>query len=159
MTHVTLRIHYFMQRAYYCEHMFRTTDPRTQLLAELTALGDLSGRERRDLARSFDDVTVPAGTVLITEGAANHHTYFVLAGSLTVRVCGAEIATVGVGSPVGERTALGARVANATVEAAERSRVLILDSRRLAAIAATNPQVDDALQSLIRQREDVHSAA
>jgi CRP-like cAMP-binding protein len=134
-------------------------DPRTDLLSELTALGGLSGRERRKLARSFDDVTVPEGTVLITEGSVNHHTYFVVDGSLSVRVCGAEIATVEAGAPVGERTALGARVANATVVAAEDTRVLILDNRRMAALASDNPRVDEALHTLISEREGVASAA
>ncbi len=134
-------------------------DPRTDLLSELTALGGLSGRERRKLASSFDDVTVPAGTVLITEGSVNHHTYFVVDGSLIVRVCGAEVATVGAGAPVGERTALGARVANATVVAAEDTRLLILDNRRMAALASDNPRVDQALHDLITEREGVASAA
>jgi CRP-like cAMP-binding protein len=139
--------------------MFRTPDPRSELLSELTALGDLSGRERRKLARSFDDVTVPGGTVLITEGSVNHHTYFVVSGSLSVRICGAEIATVGPGQPVGERTALGAPVANATVEAAEPTRLLILDNRRMSAIAADHPRVEAALHALINEREAVPSAA
>jgi CRP-like cAMP-binding protein len=83
----------------------------------------------------------------------------VVSGSLTVRVCGAEIATVGAGQPVGERTALGARVANATVEAATDTRLLILDNRRLAAIASTNPRVEQALQALVAERQGVAAAA
>lgn len=139
--------------------MFRTSDPRTQLLSELTALGDLSSREHSKLAGSFDDVTVPQGTVLITEGSANHHTYFVVSGSLSVRICGAEVATVGIGEPVGERTALGARVANATVAAAETTRLLVLDNRRLAALASENERVEEALHTLIAQRQNTLASA
>lgn len=138
--------------------MFRTTDHRTDLLSELVALGGLSGRERRKLVSSFDEVTVAPGTVIIGEGTLNHHTYFVVEGRLAVHICGAEVAKVGPGEPVGERTALGARVANATVVAAEPTRLLILDHRRLATVVADNEAVEAALRELIARREAATTA-
>lgn len=139
--------------------MFRTADPRTALLSELTALGGLSGRARRDFARSFDEVTVDPGTLIIEEGSLNHFTYFVVDGSLTVRICGAEVAQVGAGEPVGERTALGARVANATVVADEPTRLLVVDNRRMAAVVAEHPDVESDLVHLVERRETALHAA
>lgn len=79
--------------------------------------------------------TIPAGTVLISEGRPITALYFVLRGSLTVQLAPhhTELARLGIGEVVGEMSFLDASLPSATVVAEEETVVLTVPRAQLAA--------------------------
>lgn len=121
-------------------------------LRSIEILRDLPERPLRDLASRIDEITVPAGTVLIHQGHLNHHAYLVGSGALRVDVDGERVATVAAGSIVGERTAVAHGPANATVTAIEPTTVHIVDHRALLGTAAADPAFAAVLEDLAALR-------
>ncbi len=124
----------------------RITDPRVGELRSIEILRGLPARRLRRLSGLVDEVTVDAGTVLITQGQLNRHAYFIRSGAVGIDVDGERVATVTSGSIVGERTAIAHGLANATVTAVEPTTVFAVDHRALLGTAAE----DDDFNSLLR---------
>lgn len=141
--------------------IMRTKDARLQALRSMEILRDLPTRRLRHLSQRVDEVTVPAGTVLIRQGRLNRHVYFVASGALRVDVDGNRVATVTAGSVVGERTAVDHGPANATVTAIEPTTLHVTDHRVLLGVAADEPGFDAVLQELAaaRSNDEVGRAA
>jgi CRP-like cAMP-binding protein len=132
--------------------MLFPTDPTVTRLEELSILAALSGRDRRKLARHFQFISVEPGRELIHEGALNHFTYFILNGTVDVRVCGATVATLGADSVVGERTMLGEISTNAAVTAISKVEALAIDHRVLRGVADDHPEIRHAIESVAARR-------
>ena len=54
------------------------TDPRVELLRQLAPLRQLSDRDLDALARTLDDIELPAGAVLTREGRVAEDWYVIL---------------------------------------------------------------------------------
>ncbi len=85
--------------------------------------------------------TLPAETVLTTQGEAGDEIFLLLDGVVTVEVDGRQLAEIGPGAVLGERAALEGGVRTATVTAATPVRVAVvrsdsLDPDALAELAA-----------------------
>ncbi len=134
--------------------VMRTKDPKLQALKSIQIVSDLPTRQLRRLVGLVDEVTVEAGTVLIHQGQLNRHAYLIQAGSVDVTVQGERVAVVGAGSIVGERTAVGEGVANATVAAAETTTILAIDHRALRGTAADDEVFGAVLRDLAAGRSN-----
>lgn len=89
----------------------RTRSP----LASLTLLADAPDTVLDRLEQLMTPVRVPAGRVLVREGARNRQFVLVQEGSLQVRRHGEPVAELGAGDFVGELSLLGDGTATATV--------------------------------------------
>jgi CRP-like cAMP-binding protein len=76
------------------------------------------------IARLADECDVPAGTVLVRQGAIGRSSYVIVEGWASVSVSGTAIAVLGPGEHVGEMAMLDDRPRSATVTAKTRMRVL-----------------------------------
>lgn len=93
------------------------TDPRTAVLGRLPSLRRLSERDMNLLARTFDEVNVPAGAVLTREGRVAEDCYLIIEGKAEVIIGGQAVASVGPGEFVGEMALLSDGYRSATVRA------------------------------------------
>ena len=92
---------------------------------------------RKDLqlvARRAEDVRVPAGKVLVTEGETGHEFFVILDGTAKVTRQGRRIATLGPGQAFGELALLDKAPRNATVVAESDVELVVLGQREFAGI-------------------------
>ena len=84
------------------------------------------------MARRAEDVRVPAGKVLVTEGETGHEFFVILDGTAKVTRQGRSIATLGPGQAFGELALLDKAPRNATVVAESDVELVVLGQREFA---------------------------
>jgi CRP-like cAMP-binding protein len=102
---------------------------------------------------SGDEAVLPAGSRLADEKRAGHQCFVIIEGAATVEQDGTRLASLGSGAFVGEVAPDGRPLppSGVTVRLETRSRVLVLDSARLAAAINADPVLADAWRSLVRR--------
>jgi CRP-like cAMP-binding protein len=92
---------------------------------------------RKDLqlvARRAEDVRVPAGKALVTEGETGHEFFVILEGSAKVSKQGRKVAQLGSGDSFGELALLEKAPRNATVVADSDMELVVLGQREFAGL-------------------------
>jgi len=93
-------------------------------------------RDLQKIAKAGDEVTLPAGALIVDQGQTGREAFVVLEGSATVRRNGKKVATLGPGGVIGELSLLdhGPRTASVTCDTScvllvleQRSFVGVLD--------------------------------
>jgi CRP/FNR family cyclic AMP-dependent transcriptional regulator len=95
-------------------------------LAAVPLFARCSRAQLTEIARVADEIPLPAGTVLATEGELGRELFIILEGVATVRKGGVVVADVGPGGVVGEMAVIAQTVRNATVTAETDLVVLVL---------------------------------
>ena len=96
-----------------------------------------SACSRKDLqlvARRAEEVRVPAGKVLVTEGETGHEFFVILEGMAKVSRQGRRVNTIGPGAAFGELALLDKAPRNATVVADSDMELVVLGQREFAGI-------------------------
>jgi CRP-like cAMP-binding protein len=101
-------------------------DPRIKDLQRVGLFARCSRPELRLLARNTDEVDLPAGRTLITEGATNDSFYVLLDGTVEVDIKGHERRRLSQGDVFGEISMLDRRPASATVRTLTPVRTLVM---------------------------------
>ena len=91
------------------------SDPFVETLATVPLFSACSKKELQMVAKSADHVTVPAGKVVVSEGAAGSEFYVILDGRARVERHGREVATLGPGAFFGDLALLDRAPRNASV--------------------------------------------
>ncbi|MDX6450373.1 MAG: family transcriptional regulator, cyclic receptor protein [Gaiellaceae bacterium] len=112
----------------------------------------LSKQERAMLARWTDEVSVPAGHVLATEGQFAHEFFVVEEGSAAVTHDGERIAELGPGEFFGEIGLLETERRTATVVATTPMRLIVMFQREFKQMEQDMPAAADRIRSAIRAR-------
>jgi CRP/FNR family transcriptional regulator, cyclic AMP receptor protein len=90
-------------------------------------------------AKRAEEVHVPAGKALVTEGETGHEFFVILGGTARVTRHGRKLATLGVGASFGELALLEKAPRNATVVAETDMDLLVLGQREFAGIVDEVP--------------------
>jgi CRP-like cAMP-binding protein len=118
-------------------------------LRAVPLFGGLARKQLAELARIADEVDVPAGKVLITEGAAGRQFVVLLEGKADVRRGSRKLNTLGPGDFFGEISLISKRPATATVTAAEPSRIAVITPRDFTQLLRSSPEIQlKVLQTL-----------
>jgi len=129
---------------------------RVLVLRRVAAFAPVPGRTLAAVARASTEVRVPAGAVVIEEGAIEDHLFVVAAGRLRVERSGRRVDVVEPGGTVGELAALVPEPRSATVIADAPTVLLRIDKPVLDELLADHPDlasaVIGALVRLIRQQ-------
>jgi CRP/FNR family transcriptional regulator, cyclic AMP receptor protein len=121
-------------------------------LAQVPIFSACSKKDLQTIGRASDEVTVPAGKVLVKEGAAGHEFFLILDGKATVSRGGRKIATLGPGQYFGEMALLDRGPRTATVTADSELRVLVLGQREFAGVLDEVPGLARKLLSTMAGR-------
>jgi CRP/FNR family transcriptional regulator, cyclic AMP receptor protein len=92
---------------------------------------------RKDLqlvARRAEDVKVPAGKALISEGETGHEFFVILDGTARVTRQGRKVATLGAGDAFGELALLERAPRNSTIVAETDMELVVLGQREFAGL-------------------------
>ncbi len=118
----------------------RTIDQMSQFTEQLAGVplfSACSGRDLQRLARAADEVHVPAGTELTTQGGVGREAFVILAGTALVTKDGTAAAELGPGDHFGELALLDGGPRTATVTAETDMSLLVLS------IGAFNAVLDE----------------
>ena len=86
------------------------------------------------IGKASDEVTVPAGKDIVTEGSTGHEFFLILGGQAVVKRNGRKVATLGKGDYFGELSLLSKAERNATVSAETDLALLVLGQREFSGI-------------------------
>jgi CRP/FNR family cyclic AMP-dependent transcriptional regulator len=130
-------------------------DHKLELIRRVPLFEHIGGRELEKIGQLADEVDVPAGTVLMKEGATAKEFFVVIEGSMHVEQHGREIARLGPGDFFGEIALVDGGPRTATVTAGVASRLLVLGHREFHSLLEQNAsiqlQVLQALASRVRK--------
>ena len=91
------------------------SDPFVETLATVPLFSACSKKELQMVAKSAEHVTVPAGSVVVTEGAAGTEFFVIIDGRARVERHGRQVAALGTGSFFGDLALLDRAPRNASV--------------------------------------------
>ena len=112
----------------------------------------LSGRELKRLSTLTDEVVLPAGARLISEGAFAHEFLLILSGTAEVRRGGELVATLGPGDFAGEVAVMRDARRNADVVAVSDLTAIAMTARDLRQVARELPSVAAQIDAAIAER-------
>ena len=121
-------------------------------LAAVPLFAACTKKDLQTIARAADEITVPAGTVLVDQGQTGREAYIIVEGTATVRRNAKKITTLGAGAIVGELSLLDRGPRTATVTADSELTVLVLDQRHFAAVIDSVPALAHKLLSALAGR-------
>ena len=104
--------------------------PRVDDLREIPLFARLSSVNLEFLATKMDEMSVPAGTALITEGMGNHAFYLLAHGEVDVFVGGTHRRSLGPNDFFGEISMMVLEPATATVVARTPVRAYVMSHRQ-----------------------------
>lgn len=129
--------------------------PRGKAFPDLAKVPLFSACSRRDLnliAKQAERLSVPAGKVLVREGAAGTEFFVILGGTAEVSRRGRRVASLGPGSFFGDLALLDRAPRNATVTAKTPMELAVLGQRQFAAMIDEVPGFAHKLLSGLAHR-------
>jgi len=109
------------------------------LLASVPLFSACSRKELAGLARAAEERSVPAGTVVVREGAAGDAFYVLVSGKARVERSGRAVATLGPGDFFGDLALLDRAPRNATVTTTADTVLVVLGQRTFLAMVDESP--------------------
>lgn len=134
-------------------------DPKLARLASSPVFAQLGERKLRELSPYTDDVTVPAGTVLMEEGSRPRELEVLVEGSASVILHGKPVKEVGPGDVIGEMALLNRGLRSATVVTTSETKLIVIDGAHFAALMERFPEIADDLRSLAGARSEEDARA
>jgi CRP/FNR family cyclic AMP-dependent transcriptional regulator len=114
-------------------------------LKQVSLFSSCSNKDLEKIAKAGDQILMPAGQVIIEQGQSGHEAFVILSGSATVKRNGKKVATLGVGSMVGELSLLDHGPRTATVTCETDSELLVIAQRHFLAIIDEVPALGHKL--------------
>ena len=121
-------------------------------LEQVSLFSTLSKKELERLARWTDEVSVPVGEELASQGRFAHEFFVIEDGAAEVRQNGDAIGELGPGDFFGEIGLLETERRTASVVALTPMRVIVMAQREFASMESEMPAVADRIRAAIRAR-------
>ena len=126
--------------------------PKALDLKSIWLFSACTAGEIRKIRSSLDEVTVPAGKVLVEEGTGGREFFLIVDGSAKVTRNGRKVATLEAGSYFGELSLLDRRPRSASVVSETDLDVLVLDQRHFNALLDSVPTIARKLLAAMATR-------
>jgi voltage-gated potassium channel len=121
------------------------------MVARVPLFNTLSAAEILEIMRHLNSMSVEAGEVIVRKGDLAESMYFIASGAVIVEVPGQPV-RLGEGHFFGEMALLKRTKRSATVRAATKTKLLVLDSADLRNLMEQKPEIGDAIEDIARQR-------
>jgi CRP/FNR family cyclic AMP-dependent transcriptional regulator len=108
-------------------------------LAEIPLFSALNKKDLQRIAKASNEVTLPAGSVLVDQGDMGREAFVIIDGTATVSRNGRKVRTLGPGDAVGELALLDHGPRTARVTADTELTTLVLSSREFAGVIEDVP--------------------
>ncbi|MDQ1397325.1 MAG: family transcriptional regulator, cyclic receptor protein [Acidimicrobiaceae bacterium] len=127
-------------------------DNKLDHLAQVRLFSAMTKRDLTHIGRASDEITVPAGKVLVQEGTTGHEFFLILEGTATVKRNNRKVASLGTGNYFGELALLSRSPRNATVVADTDMRLLVLGQREFSGLLDEVPGLAHKLLTAMAAR-------
>jgi CRP/FNR family cyclic AMP-dependent transcriptional regulator len=127
-------------------------DGKLQHLAQVKLFSALNKKELALVGNASDEIQVPAGQVIVTEGSPGHEFFLILDGQASVRRNGRRVAMLGPGQYFGELSLLDRAPRNATITADTDVTLLVIGQREFSAVLDAAPGVCHKLLEAMAHR-------
>jgi CRP-like cAMP-binding protein len=104
------------------------------------------------IARLADEIDVPAGREMITEGDVGHEAFVIVDGKAEVTRAGEKLTTLGPGDPFGEMALIDRTPRNASVTALTPMKVLVIGQREFAGLLDEVPDFRRSILASLASR-------
>jgi CRP/FNR family transcriptional regulator, cyclic AMP receptor protein len=111
-----------------------------------------SQKELEKIAKAGDEVSMPAGSLIVDQGQTGREAFVVLTGQVTVRRNGKKISTLGPGTIVGELSLLDHGPRTATVVCETDCTFLLLSQRTFLGVVDTVPALAHKLMASLASK-------
>ena len=128
------------------------TETKREMLRAISLFETLSDRELAAVEQLVDTVDVPAGHVLMRQGASGGEMFVIATGGVVVDRDGHEVATLGPGSVVGEMALISEGPRTATVTTTEPSTLFVLAHREFHSLMDASAEVRDCVFKAVAHR-------
>jgi CRP/FNR family cyclic AMP-dependent transcriptional regulator len=123
-------------------------------LKKLPLFGDLPHTQLDRIAMWADEVDLPAGKPLMSEGNWAHEFFVIESGTASVDHGDTHVADLGPGDFFGEMALLEHQRRSATVTTTSPMRAIVMHAREFAAMDAEMPAITERIRSVMRARQD-----
>lgn len=117
----------------------KSKDVVLEHLAAIPLFGACTAKQLKQVHGLLDEVNVPAGKVLVKEGATGYECFIIVSGHCEVSIGDEVISRFGAGEYFGELALLDKRPRSATVTATTDCTVMVLTQREFAKALDTVP--------------------
>jgi CRP/FNR family cyclic AMP-dependent transcriptional regulator len=121
-------------------------------LRNIPMFQSFSQKDLEKIAKAGDEVSMPAGSLLIDQGQMGREAFVVLDGSIAVKRNGKKVATLGSGSIVGELSLLDHGPRTATVTCETDCTLMVLSQRTFLAVVDDVPALSHKLLASLANR-------
>jgi CRP-like cAMP-binding protein len=111
-----------------------------------------SQKDLEKIARAGDEVTMPAGSLIVDQGQTGREAFVVLDGTVAVKRNGKRVATLGAGTMVGELSLLDHGPRTATVTCETDCRLFLISQRQFMAVLDQVPAMAHKLLASLAGR-------
>jgi CRP-like cAMP-binding protein len=127
-------------------------DVKIELLKRAPLFAQCSKKELGQIALVADELDVPAGKELTTEGAAGREFFVLVEGAADVRRKGRKINTMTAGDFLGEIALVSKRPRTATVTTTSPTRLLVVTGRSLDELMRKVPSIQLKVMAALAER-------
>lgn len=127
-------------------------DAKVEALGRAPLFEGLSKKELTELAKSSDDLEVPAGKVLCKEGELGHEFFVIVEGEAEVRRGGRKVDTMGPGDFFGEIALVEKTHRTATVTSTTPLRFFVLTGQSFWSLLDRSPRVERKVLRALAKR-------
>jgi CRP/FNR family transcriptional regulator, cyclic AMP receptor protein len=121
-------------------------------LKSVPLFAGMGRKERRVLASRADEIDIPEGKKLATEGSFAYEFFVIEKGTAEVTIGEERLTELGPGDFFGELGVLASERRTATVTATSPMEVIVLTARALRALDREHPEVHRRLEQAIEER-------
>ncbi len=121
-------------------------------LAKVSLFSSCSQKDLAKIAKAGDEVTMPAGSLIVDQGQTGREAFVVLEGTVTVKRNGKKVASLGPGTVVGELSLLDHGPRTATVITETDCTLLLLSQRNFLGVVDDVPALAHKLLASLAGR-------
>ena len=127
-------------------------DAKLELLRRVPLFAGLGRKELEEVGALVDEVDLPAGQVLTTEGRYGSEFFVIVSGTARVERDGVHVRTLHDGDFLGEIALIDGRPRSATVTLESPARLLVLGHREFDSLLDRFPNIQRAVLQALAQR-------
>ncbi|MFM1751754.1 MAG: hypothetical protein RL119_716 [Actinomycetota bacterium] len=121
-------------------------------LRKVSLFSSCSNKDLEKIAKAADEITLPAGKLIVDQGQTGREAFIIMSGSATVRRNGKKVANLGAGAVVGELSLLDHGPRTASVVADTECVVLVISQRQFLAVIDAIPALSHKLLATLAGR-------
>jgi CRP/FNR family cyclic AMP-dependent transcriptional regulator len=121
-------------------------------LRKVALFSACSNKDLEKIAKAGDEITMPAGSLIVDQGQTGREAFIVLEGTVTVRRNGKKVASLGPGTVVGELSLLDHGPRTATVTCETDCVLMLITQRHFSAVLDDVPALSHKLLASLAGR-------